>query len=316
MRYQSVMWLAMLLGSAQAAWLDDWEAAQSQAIVDWQQAGVEMATQIQQQCANAQDERLNGSQRAALQPAWQALVTQWGVVASQGAAVVDELGLGYRIAFWPDSRGIVARQMQTHQQERDAGTYQSLQLAGHGIQGLDWMLAQAQPDCVLLSDWAEMYQGYLTQIAAELPLTLTPADRALALAANDLYAQASRLNQRLREVIPAADGRYRPFMGDVSQTGQSLTWVAGGMVDLAQRMQRLTGAFPDDSQNAKAAELSAQLLDLAAELPAGWPVDDAKAAWVLSERIRAANVAVEHWLSDDVAQTYGLLIGFNNQDGD
>lgn len=313
MRYLSVLMLAVVL-PVKAAWLDEWEAAQNQSLLDWQQAAAELAQQLQQACASA--EFLSPQQRQAVQPAWQNLVAQWGVIATQSPAVIDELGLGYRVAFWPDSRGIVARQLQTHQQERAAGNYQTLQLAGHGIQGVDWLLAQPQPDCVLLTDWATVYQAYLAQIVEQLPLQLTPADRALTLATNDLYAQASRINQRLREVIPEADGRYRPFMGDVSETGQSLTFVSAALNDLARRIVRVTEAFPDDSQDAAAKSLSADLQQLANQLPDGWPVDDAEAAWQLSQRIRAANVAVEGWLSDEVAERYSLLIGFNNQDGD
>lgn len=313
MRYLGLLILAVVL-PVQAAWLDDWQAARNQAVLDWQQAATALADQLQQVCAS--HEFLTSAQRQSVQPAWQELVRHWGVIASQSPAVIDELGLGYRVAFWPDSRGIVARQLQTHQQERGAGTYQSLQLAGHGIQGVDWMLAQPEPDCVLLTDWAAAYQGYLAQIVAQLPMQLTPADRALTLASNDLYAQASRINQRLREVIAEADGRYRPFMGDVSETGQSLTFVQAALDNLATRILLITGGFPDDSQERKAQTLSADLHQLARQLPAGWPTDDADAAWQLSQRIRTLNVAVEDWLSDEVADRYSLLIGFNNQDGD
>ncbi|MFG1497539.1 hypothetical protein ABMA57_12975 [Saccharospirillum sp. HFRX-1] len=313
MRYLSMLILAVVL-PVKAAWLDEWEAAQKQAVLDWQQAAAELAQQLQQSCSGS--DFLSTAQRHAVQPAWQNLVAQWGVIATQSPAVIDELGLGYRVAFWPDSRGIVARQMQTHQQERADGAYQSLQLAGHGIQGVDWLLAQPQPDCVLLTDWATVYQGYLSQITEQLPQQLTPADRALTLATNDLYAQASRINQRLREVLPEADGRYRPFMGDVSETGQSLTFVKAALNNLAARIVLVTDAFPDDSQDQAAQSLSTDLQQLAKQLPDGWPADDAEAAWQLSQRIRAVNVAVESWLSDEVAERYSLLIGFNNQDGD
>lgn len=317
MRYLCVLMLVVVL-PANAAWLDEWEAAQNKALLEWQRAAAELAEQIQQSCVATEhlSEQLSEQQRQALQPAWQELVSQWGVIATQSPAVIDELGLGYRVAFWPDSRGIVARQMQIHQQERMAGSYQALQLAGHGIQAADWLLAQPQTDCVLLSDWALAYQGYLAQIIEQLPMQLTPADRALTLATNDLYAQASRINQRLREVIPDADGRYRPFMGDVSGTGQSLTFVGAALQDLATRIVAVTDAFADDSQDSKAQSLSADLRQLAEQLPEGWPVDNADTAWQLSQRIRATNVAVEVWLSDEVAQRYSLLIGFNNQDGD
>lgn len=313
MRYLSLLVLAVVL-PVKAAWLDDWEAAQSQAVLDWQQAAADLADQLQQACTGS--DFLSSAQRQRVQPTWQNLVSQWGVIVTQSPAVIDELGLGYRVAFWPDSRGVVARQMQTHQQQRTDGTYQSLQLAGHGIQGADWLLAQSEPDCVLLTDWAAVYQGYLAQIVAQLPLQLTPADRALTLATNDLYAQASRINQRLREVIPEPEARYRPFMGDVAQTGQSLTFVSAAMNDLAARIVRVTDGFPDDAYDDKALSLSADLRDLAQQLPPGWPAGDAAAAWQLSQRIRAANLAVEDWLSDEVAQRYALLIGFNNQDGD
>ncbi|PTY36230.1 hypothetical protein BGP77_02655 [Saccharospirillum sp. MSK14-1] len=313
MRYLGVVFLAVVL-PVHAAWLDEWEAAQNQAVLDWQAAASELAEQVQIACADR--EFLSAEQRQSVQPAWQHLVSQWGVITTQSPAVIDELGLGYRVAFWPDSRGIVGRQMQTHQQERAEGTYQSLQLAGHGIQAVDWLLAQPEPDCVLLLDWAEVYQGYLDQITEQLPLRLTPADRALTLATNDLYAQASRINQRLREVIPEADGRYRPFMGDVSETGQSLTLVKAALNDLARRIVEVTDGFPDDSQDRTADSLSSDVQQLADQLPEGWPMDDAEAAWDISTRIRAVNVAVETWLSDDVAARYSLLIGFNNQDGD
>jgi len=313
MRYLGVLMLVVVL-PVKAAWLDEWQAAQNQSVLDWQQAAAELAEQLQQACTDG--EFLSSAQRQTLQPAWQSLVAQWGVVATQSPAVIDELGLGYRVAFWPDSRGIVARQMQTHQQERADGTYQSLQLAGHGIQGVDWLLAQPQPDCELLTDWAAVYQGYLAQVAEQLPLQLTPADRALTLATNDLYAQASRINQRLREVLPEADGRYRPFMGDVSETGQSLIFVKAALNNLATRIVLVTDAFPDDSLDEAAKLLSDDLQQLAKQLPEGWPADDAEVAWQLSQRIRMANVAVEDWLSDEVAERYSLLIGFNNQDGD
>lgn len=314
MRYLWYGLIALLALPASADWIEDWQQQQARTLRDWQAATVQLNDAVQQSCADG--EQLDAPQRQALQPAWQRLARRWGAVASQAPAVIDELGLGYRVAFWPDSRGIVARQMRTHQQERSNGQYQDLQLAGQGIQGLDWMLAQPTPDCVLLSDWARHYAVYQTQILAELPIPLVPRERALTLAANDLYAQASRLNQRLREVLAEADGRYRPFMGDLSATGQSLTFIGGGLADLAERVLLLNAGFADDSQDQRARELNRQLTELAADLPDAWPAEDSQAAWALSQRIRAANAAVEDWLSEDVAQRYSLLIGFNNQDGD
>lgn len=316
MRYLCGLMVAILAVPASAAWEDDWQAASNQLLLDWHQAADALAQDIDQQCSAATDATLNSAQRQALQPAWQSLVEHWGAVVSQAPALIDELGLGYRLAFWPDSRGVVVRQMQTHQSERASGQYLQLQLAGQGIQGVDWMLAQPEPDCVLLQDWSAAYRGYLDQIAAQLPPQPAATDRLLTLAANDLYAQASRLNQRLREVIAQADGRYRPYMGDVSETGQSLRLVRGGLLDLADRLVLISAGFPDRSQDATAAALSRQLIEVAQSLPDGWPADDASVAWALSERVRQANVAVEHWLSDEVAQRYSLLIGFNNQDGD
>ncbi len=296
---------------AQADIADDWAQVQKESVLAWQAQTNAFVEVLKEQC-RSESQIL---QKAELMASWRKLAESWGAVASQHPAAIDELGLGYRVAFWPDSRGVVARQMETHTQERLRGEYQGLSIAGQGIQAVDWMLAREQPECQFLMDWSKHYQAYVSQIVEAMPDRLQPEDRALTVAANDLYAQASLLNQRLREVIAEKGGRYRPHMGDLPQTGESIRFIRGGLGDLAGRIAVLTNNLPDDRMNERAEVLRGELLVLADSLPEGWP-EQADQAWALSERIRQVNRAVEQWLSKEVATTYSILIGFNNQDGD
>ena len=311
---------ALLIGSllacgAHADLATDWAHSQRAAVANWQHSTEAFMTELTGVCGADPNARLTAGQSQALMPVWHDLAEAWGVVASQGPAAIDELGLGYRIAFWPDSRGVVARQMEKHAEQRRDGQYETLQVAAHGIQGLDWMLAQAEPDCRLMLDWSDHYSDYVDSVLAAMPDRLRLADQAVTLAANDLYAQASRLNQRLREVMKESDGRYRPFMGDLSETGQSIRFLRAGLRDLGTRLVLFSEHLPDDRMQAPASEWQRTLDELADTLPDGWP-DDPEAAWELIDRIRSANQGVEVWLKQDVAKAYSLLIGFNNQDGD
>jgi len=300
---------------AHADLANNWAANQKTAVSTWQDRTTAFVAEMNRLCDAQPEDRLSTDQRPILMPAWHDLVEAWGLVASQEPAAIDKLGFGYRIAFWPDSRGVVVRQMETHAAQRQAGDYKSLQIAGHGIQGLDWMLSQPEPDCRLMRDWADQYLGYVEQIESTMPERMRLADQAMTLAANDLYAQASRINQRLREVMNEADGRYRPFMGDVSETGQSVRLIRAGLRDLGARLVLFSEHLPDDRMRVPAREWRETLVALADTLPDGWP-EEPEAAWALIERIRTANKGVETWLSRDVAEAYSLLIGFNNQDGD
>lgn len=314
---QRFTWLLSLalVGGAEADLATDWAHDQNEAVARWDDRATEFADAVAQQCGTDPDHRLDGEQRQALMPAWHELVEAWGVVASQGPAAIDELGLGYRIAFWPDSRGMVARQMETHVEQRRTGTYESLQIGGHGIQGVDWMLAQPEPDCRLMLDWSEHYTTYSEQILEAMPDRLRLANQAVSIAANELYAQASRLNQRLREVISEPDGRYRPYMGDLSQTHQSVRLIRAGLRDLGERLVLFSERLPDERMVAGARQRRETLAELADTLPDQWP-DNSEDAWAMASRIRVVNQDVESWLSEDVANAYSLLIGFNNQDGD
>ncbi|GGX59081.1 imelysin family protein [Saccharospirillum salsuginis] len=306
---------AVLAAGAQADLATDWARNQKTAVSKWQDRTTAFVAEMNRVCDARPEARIPAEHRRALLPAWYDLVEAWGVVASQEPAAIDELGFGYRVAFWPDSRGVVVRQMETHAVQRQTGQFESLQIAGHGIQGLDWMLSRSQPDCRLMRDWADHYPGYVDQIESAMPERMRLADQAVTLAANDLYAQASRLNQRLREVMNEPGGRYRPFMGDVSETGQSVRFIRAGLSDLGARLVLFSERLPDDRMRAPANEWRNTLVELADTLPDGWP-EESDAAWDMIKRIRAANQGVETWLKNDVADAYSLLIGFNNQDGD
>lgn len=314
-RYLAAILTLALSSTAQADLATDWVRTQRTAVLDWQHSTQAMVTQLTRQCDRQAPARLNGDQRRALMPAWQRLASAWGVVASQAPAAIDQLGLAYRVAFWPDSRGIVARQLSSHQQQLQNGKAAPLHMAGHGIQGLDWMLARPEPDCRQLLAWADHYSGYVDQVLPAMPERLRLASQALNIAANDLYSQASRINQRLREVMAQPEGRFRPFMGDLSETGQSLRMVRAGLNNLGERIAVFNEHLPDDQVAVSAAELKRQLGALATDLPDAWP-GQADQAWALIERVQSLNGDIETWLAGDVATTYSLLIGFNNQDGD
>lgn len=314
-RFVILLCTALPAAQSQADAATQWARVQQAAVSGWQRQAQAMAEVIGTVCNATPEADLGGEQREPLMRAWDNLVRHWGVVATQHPQAIDELGLSYRIAFWPDSRGIVARQMSLHTRERQNGDYRALHLSAQGIQALDWLLAQPQTDCRLALDWAEHYTGYVHAVAEAMPATLTPAERALTLVANDLYAQTSRINQRMREVMANEEARYRPFMGDVSETGKSVLFLQAGLRDLGGRLVAFSQLLPDDGALAEAQDWQIRLTTLADALPEGWPEIPGE-AHKLIERIRLETTGVERWLNEDLAKRYSLLIGFNNQDGD
>ena len=288
-----------------------------------------------QYCANTEgpnDAGLNLAKTSFTQ-----LLTHWGYTNGYPYKAIDEQALSFSLYFWPDKRNMTEVRLQARVDPQQAtqeaeqaiqeAEYSQLIAAEKGIPAMEWLLFKEELShtqrCNALVAVSDIYLSDIQSLRdyhQTAPLVLEEwtgnsdiiAGRSIAL--NLLYSQISRLESHLRQSRDAESGEWISYLAEgwrsentwplyhqsvtslqemLEHTGETSTISADNKTRLSefvhraalikQRLSRLEGHSQDP-------ELLDELQQLLAELA--------------------------NFLETNLAENFGILIGFNNFDGD
>ncbi|OZI46609.1 imelysin family protein [Bordetella genomosp. 5] len=284
---------------------------------------------------------------------WKELVEAWGFVEFLRFGPLVEANRFERMAFWPDTRGVMPRQVQALLKEANPallaeGALASRSVAVQGLPALEYVL-YGEPELLKQTDakaagyacgYAKAVAGNVSTLSAELKQAWSDEGEfgrqfTRPAPANDLYRSQQEVAAEAMKAIStglqfARDIKLMPVLGDSAQaarpkraifwrSGQSFNSLVSNLRGIRAFYQQGQFAFGAGSQGLDASLRSE--LDTAIRLTAEQPADTEAA--VTQEATRAdlmLAVMVLKNLKDvvdqNIAPALGVTIGFNALDGD
>ena len=267
---------------------------------------------------------------AALRAGWSAAFDAWQGIAHLRLGPVEEEGRVLAIAFWPDPKGIGARQTAALLAAADPAMLtpaniaeQSVAARGfYGMERLLWPSAQWAGDdpCPLIHALAddlarmavEVQAGWQTGFAAALEQPgpggryLSDAEAKQALLTALVTGIAFNAEARLARPLGAFD-RPRPERAEARASGRSARNLALSLAALADFATHLATA-PKTAQALTKAAAQAETLDLV-------HLDDPQ-IWLKADILRQTLQAAKDMALAEIGPALGVGIGFNAADGD
>ena len=280
--------------------------------------------------ASADLAALETCEPAALQAGWNTAFDTWLGVAHLRLGPVEEEGRVLAIAFWPDPKGIGARQTAALLAAADPGTLTpehiaEQSVAARGLFGLERLLFPAQPltgayPCALThalaDDLARMAQETLVGWQQGFATALEhpgPGQRYL----SDLEAKQALLTALVTGIEFNADARVarplgsfdkpRPERAEARASGRS-----------ARNLALSLRALADFASNLALAPKTAAALERAAkqaEAVEFTRLDDPQ-VWLKADILRQNIKAAKDAAMAEIAPALGVGVGFNAADGD
>lgn len=284
---------------------------------------------------------------------WGELVEAWGLVEFLRFGPLVEANRFERMAFWPDTRGVMPRQVQALLKDADPnvlkpGALASRSVAVQGLPALEYML-YGEPGLLRQGDpkAREFACGYAQAVAANIVAVATEVNRAWSAEgdfgrqftrpapANDLYRSEQEVAAEAIKAIStglqfARDVKLVPVLGDGAEAARpkrAIFWRSNQSFNSLVSNLRGIRAFYQagnfdlgKGEQGLDASLRSELdtvIGLVAGLPAG---TDAAVTQPEPRQQLALAVMVLKNLKDvvdqNVAPALGVTIGFNALDGD
>jgi len=254
---------------------------------------------------------------------------QWAYINGYPYKAIDEQALSFSLYFWPDKRNMTEIRLGARAesgQPLTSDAYNQLIAAEKGIPALEWLLykeglTQAQR-CTTLVAVSEVYLADVTTLreyhqAAPVVLdewTLDSdviAGRSIAL--NLLYSQISRLESHLRQ-SRNEEGLWVSYLAEGWRSENTWLVYQQSLISLAAMLEHTGQASTISTENEiqlqayaqDANNILAEFENLAAHQQNPETLDD----------LQTLFTQLANFLETDLAQDFGILIGFNNFDGD
>ncbi len=257
------------------------------------------------------------------------LLGQWAYINGYPYKAIDEQGLSFALYFWPDKRNQTEIRLTSRVQKAvplDETQYDQLIAAEKGIPALEWLLFKeglSQTDrCTALMGISEIYArdvDRLVQYHQDNPViqddwTLNsevPGGRSIAL--NLLYSQISRMESHLRQSRDE-DGLWISYLSEGWLSGNTWFIYRQALTSLLEmldqtRLSTITSSANQEKLNSFLGRGN-QIFDRMAAL------DGNQQEPQLLDELHELLLELAGFLENDMAQNYGILIGFNNFDGD
>ncbi len=271
-----------------------------------------------------------------LRPAWNAAFDAWLPVSFLHLGPGEEQGRNLAIAFWPDPKGIGARQQRQLLAARDPAigdpaAFAERSVALRGLFGLERLLYPAQPlegdyPCALIRATsldlarmaAEIDEGWRDRFARTLLTAGQPGnDRYLskAEARQALYTQMMAgfefvADQRLGRPLASYD-RPRPERAEARPSGRALRNIELSLLALADFAQALTGDAPRTRADVELALTALRALDDPSLAGIAEPQE-----YVRVESLRQRVSTARDTAMAEVGGALAVDVGFNAADGD
>lgn len=273
---------------------------------------------------------------AELRPAWNAAFDAWLRVGFLRLGPGEEQGRNLAIAFWPDPKGIGARQQRLMLNSQDPAvddpaTFAETSVALRGLFGLERLLYPAEPlsgdyPCALThataadlarmaaeidANWRDGYAQVLLSAGQPGNTTFLSEDEARQALFTQMMAGFEFVaDQRLGRPLGTFD-RPRPERAEARPSGRAVRNIELSLQALQDFAAALAGEAPQTRAEVERALSAAQALDDPALAGITDPQEYVRAE-ALRQRIQNARDAAQ----TEVGGALGVGIGFNSADGD
>jgi uncharacterized protein len=271
-----------------------------------------------------------------IQPAWNAAFDAWLGIAHMNTGPVVTDGRNLAIAFWPDPKGIGARQQAAMIAQKDPigldpVAFRDASVAVRGLTGLERLLYPEVPfageyHCILLATTAADLAQMARDIEAEWRMTYANDVLTAGQAGNTTFLTETEAKQALfTQVVAGLEfirgkrierplGTFdapRPDRAEARPSGR-----AQRNIVLSLRALRAYTAVLDPSATRTLAAFD-QAIALAVALPDPTlaNVDDPQ-GWLKLDILRERVTVIEAAVIDEIGASLGVSVGFNAGDGD
>ena len=288
----------------------------------------QMLAASSQYCANTDGPDSAGLNLA--KASFKELLTHWGYTNGYPYKAIDEQALSFSLYFWPDKRNMTEVRLQTRvdpEQATQEAEYSQLIAAEKGIPAMEWLLFKEELShtqrCNALVAVSDIYLADIQSLRdyhQTAPLVLDEwtdnsdiiAGRSIAL--NLLYSQISRLESHLRQSRDAESGEWISYLAEGWRSENTWPLYHQSVTSLQEMLEHTgdTSTISADNKTRlsefvdRAALIKQQLAGLE-----GHSQDPE-----LLDELQQLLTELANFLETDLAENFGILIGFNNFDGD
>ena len=257
------------------------------------------------------------------------LLTHWGYTNGYPYKAIDEQALSFSLYFWPDKRNMTEVRLKTRvdaEQATQAPEYSQLIAAEKGIPAMEWLLFKDlnhTQRCNALVAVSEIYlkdvqslRDYHQTAALVLDEWTDNSDiiagRSIAL--NLLYSQISRLESHLRQSRDTESGEWLSYLAEGWRSQNTWPLYQQSVTSLQEMLEHTgnTSTISADNKTRlsefvhRAALIKQRLSHLE-----GHSQDPE-----LLDELQQLLTELANFLETNLAENFGILIGFNNFDGD
>lgn len=261
--------------------------------------------------------------------AFSELLGQWAYINGYPYKAIDEQALSFALYFWPDKRNMTDIRLGARVQSGEIvneSEYDQLIAAEKGIPALEWLLfkedlsredrctALVAVSDIYLSDVASLHQYHQTAYVIPEDWTLDAdviSGRSVAL--NLLFSQISRIEAHLRQ-SRNDDGMWISFMAEGWRSENTWMVYRQSLTSLSEMLTHTSMSSTVSSENKvrlddyiqRAQNILDHMTSLSGHQENVPLLDD----------LHKLLVELANFLETDLAENFGILIGFNNFDGD
>lgn len=257
------------------------------------------------------------------------LLTQWAYTNGYPYKAIDEQGLAFSLYFWPDKRNVTEIRLTARIESVEIvgdGQYDQFIAAEKGIPALEWLLYKQglsrAERCTTLIAVSDIYLADASELHVDQQnnkLILNEwtensdviAGRSIAL--NLLYSQISRMESHLRQSRDEG-GLWISYMAEGWRSENTWLVYRQSLTSLSEMLVH-TGQTSTISDTNKS-RLQGYVTRAEALLFDMHNLDGHDQSPELLNDLHSLLLDLANFLETDLAENFGILIGFNNFDGD
>jgi len=259
-----------------------------------------------------------------IQSSWQAVAEQWAQMNGFPYHGITDFNLSFELYFWPDKRNMTEARLSQRVASGDLTKEElhSATAAEKGLLALEWLTfstAMAPVEiCPILMTVSAHYLGNVKKIAEyhiDNPLVDTAwledrdSPEAESIALNLLFQQVSQVSNRLRTSINT-EGDIAPILSEGWRSKMTTKLYAKSLASIISHLQALV-LRADISVNSVG--LVEQQISQLTQIHQSMDNPNQFQQWT---ELQQAIIDTEQLIEGSIAQDMGILIGFNNYDGD
>lgn|GEM_PF-1555383 len=269
-----------------------------------------------------------------VQSSFTELLGQWAYINGYPYKAIDEQGLSFSLYFWPDKRNVTEIRLSSRiesargqpNQGIEPSQYDQFIAAEKGIPALEWLLYKeglSRADrCTALIAVSEIYLSDVSELHSDQLINKlvleqwTESSEVIAgrsIALNLLYSQVSRLESHLRQSRDE-QGLWISYMAEGWRSENTWMVYRQSLTSLKEMLVH-TGQTSTIS-SANKTRLNSNIDEAEAILEKIGLLDGQQQDPLVLDQLHQLLLELTNFLETDLAENFGILIGFNNFDGD